>query len=61
MTEEEQLQAAMMASMGGDASNAIDIPDEEPEDVSTPLEEEGTFAYYLITMRSLSLADKWSK
>ncbi|KAF9146897.1 hypothetical protein BGX30_005107 [Mortierella sp. GBA39] len=40
MTEEEQLQAAMMASMGGDASNAIDVPDEEPEDVSTPLEEE---------------------
>jgi hypothetical protein len=41
MTEEEQLQAAMMASMGGDASSAIDIPDEEPEDVSTPVEEEG--------------------
>lgn len=61
MTEEEQLQAAMMASMGGDASSAIDIPDEEPEDVSTPLEDEGRLAYYLISMRSLSSADERCK
>ncbi|KAG0376210.1 hypothetical protein BGX24_008128 [Mortierella sp. AD032] len=40
MTEEEQLQAAMMASMGGDASSAIELPDEEPEVVSTPTEED---------------------
>lgn len=39
MTEEEQLQAAMMASMGADISSAIDVRDEEPEDVPTPVEE----------------------
>ncbi|KAF9104470.1 hypothetical protein BGX29_001840 [Mortierella sp. GBA35] len=40
MTEEEQLQAAMMASMGDDPSNAIDIPEDDQEDVSTPLDDE---------------------
>ncbi|KAF9902175.1 hypothetical protein EC991_005221 [Linnemannia zychae] len=44
MTEEEQLQAAMMASMGADASSAIELPDEEPEDVSTPVEEDESIA-----------------
>ncbi|KAK3847441.1 MAG: hypothetical protein J3R72DRAFT_431388 [Linnemannia gamsii] len=44
MTEEEQLQAAMMASMGGDASSAIELPDEEPEVVSTPAEEDEPIA-----------------
>ncbi|KAG0057612.1 hypothetical protein BGZ83_006985 [Gryganskiella cystojenkinii] len=36
MTEEEQLHAAMMASMGGDPSSAIDIPD---ADEDTPIAE----------------------
>ncbi|KAF9930760.1 hypothetical protein FBU30_011296 [Linnemannia zychae] len=40
MTEEEQIEAAMMASMGGDVSSAIDIPDEESEDIKTPAEDE---------------------
>ncbi|KAG0337821.1 hypothetical protein BG004_007484 [Podila humilis] len=31
MTEEEQLHAAMMASMGGDTSSAIEIPENEEE------------------------------
>ncbi|KAG0274221.1 hypothetical protein BGZ95_009993 [Linnemannia exigua] len=44
MTEEEQLQAAMMASMGGDASNTIEIPDDEPEAVSTPVDEDEPIA-----------------
>lgn len=37
MTEEEQLQAAMMASMGGDPSSAIDIS--AAEDGDTPIAE----------------------
>jgi len=40
MTEEEQLQAAMMASMGGDPSSAIDITTAEDED--TPIAETPT-------------------
>lgn len=34
MTEEEQLHAAMMASMGGDSSSAIEIPQEDEEDTN---------------------------
>ncbi|KAG0079935.1 hypothetical protein BGZ93_011407 [Podila epicladia] len=34
MTEEEQLQAAMMASMGGDPSSAIEIPQEDEVDAN---------------------------
>ena len=37
MTEEEQLQAAMVASMGGDPSTAINLEDqEETPSTSTP-------------------------
>ncbi|KAF9428728.1 hypothetical protein BGZ94_001328 [Podila epigama] len=38
MTEEEQLHAAMMASMGGDASSAIEIPQDTDEDTALPEE-----------------------
>lgn len=34
MTEEEQLRAAMMASMGGDPSSAIEIPQEDEDEIS---------------------------
>ncbi|KAF9122669.1 hypothetical protein BGW39_009577 [Mortierella sp. 14UC] len=53
MTEEEQLQAAMMASMGGDASSAIELPDEEPEDVSTPVEEDEPIAQVEVVEESV--------
>ncbi|KAF9984755.1 hypothetical protein BGZ75_003685 [Mortierella antarctica] len=41
MTEEEQLQAAMVASMGGDPSTAINLEDQE-ETPSTSTPEEAT-------------------
>ncbi|KAF9205293.1 hypothetical protein BGZ59_000554 [Podila verticillata] len=34
MTEEEQLRAAMMASMGGDPSSAIEIPQEDEDEIT---------------------------
>ncbi|KAG0030948.1 hypothetical protein BGZ81_002029 [Podila clonocystis] len=42
MTEEEQLHAAMMASMGGDPSSAIEIPQEDEEDTNPEPSKEPT-------------------
>ncbi|KAG0358193.1 hypothetical protein BG005_002611 [Podila minutissima] len=42
MTEEEQLQAAMKASMGGDPSSAIEIPQEDEEDTNSEPAKEPT-------------------
>ncbi|KAG0039724.1 hypothetical protein BGZ82_007026 [Podila clonocystis] len=42
MTEEEQLHAAMMASMGGDPSSAIEIPQEDEEDANPEPSKEPT-------------------
>ena len=39
MTEEEQLQAAMLASMGNDPSSAIDVSEDDKDVVSTPAPE----------------------
>jgi len=49
MTEEEQLQAAMVASMGGDPSTAINLEDQE-EAPSTSTPEEATPAAAVVSV-----------
>lgn len=47
MTEEEQLRAAMMASMGGDPSSAIEIPQEDENEV-TPEPTKGITIFFFV-------------